>query len=308
MRSCRIVRAQWALSCCLSVFGQKSKRGDLRVNKADFLEMNTAKFHYVTEPFNVISKACRLVTTGCFWVFFFFVVALWNVTTKSAQRSLHEKKKMPSQHIFTGRAGQPTNINVAVSSLRWRNTELPATSHLSLQWTAALQLWMREHAWTDTCTRTKKKRKKLCNTPLPPLFPSAHIHSDSSLCSHIAIRGTRLTSTSLTGCLLSFIDCNPANPEVMTEECYCSKVSMKKALWRAGLGGGGGGGGGGGDQWTLTEKRVTQGQRGDKQFCKHGFCVSSWTISGTGRCRHLDVCVCRCVCVGAGSKHTTSWM
>lgn len=124
-----------------------------------------------------------------------------------------------------------------VPSLRWQNTELPATSHLNLQWTTALQLWMREHAWTDTCTRTKKKRKKLCNTPLPPLFPSAHIHSDSSLCSHIAIRGTQLTSTSLTGCLLSFIDCNPANPEVMTEECYCSKVSMKKALWRAGLGG-----------------------------------------------------------------------
>lgn len=172
-----------------------------------------------------------------FSFFFFFVVALWNVTTKSAQRSLHEKKKMPSPHIFTGRAGQPTNINVAVPSLRWQNTELPATSHLNSQWTTALQLWMREHAWTDTCTRTKKKRKKLCNTPLPPLFPSAHIHSDSSLCSHIAIRGTQLTSTSLTGCLLSFIDCNPANPEVMTEECYCSKVSMKKALWRAGLGG-----------------------------------------------------------------------
>lgn len=89
-----------------------------------------------------------------------------------------------------------------------------------------------------THAHAQRKKEKSCATPpLPPLFPSAHIHSDSSLCSHIAIRGTQLTSTSLTGCLLSFIDCNPANPEVMTEECYCSKVSMKKALWRAGLGG-----------------------------------------------------------------------
>lgn len=97
---------------------------------------------------------------------------------------------------------------------------------------------------------THKERKWAMQPPL--LFPSAHIHCDSSLCSRIAIRGTKPTLTSLTGCLLSFIPCDPANLEVMAGECYCWNISMKKGLWKAG----------GGVVWhqqALTGKRVTQG-------------------------------------------------
>lgn len=175
------------------------------------------------------------VTTGCFLVFFFvFVVALWNVTTKSAQRSLHEKKKdAVTTHLHGSSRSAYQQCRRSVDKIL--NCQQQAT------WTRnGPQLYSSECANMHgrTHAHAQRKKEKSCATPpLPPLFPSAHIHSDSSLCSHIAIRGTQLTSTSLTGCLLSFIDCNPANPEVMTEECYCSKVSMKKALWRAGLGG-----------------------------------------------------------------------
>lgn len=171
MRSCRIVRAQWALSCCLSVFGQKSKRGDLRVNKADFLETNTAKFHYVTEPFNVISKACRLVTTGCFWVFLvFFVVALWNVTTKSAQRSLHEKKRC--RHHTSSRVEQ---VSLPTLMLQCRRS-VDEILNCQQQATWACngpQLYSSECANMHGRTHAHARRKKEKSCATPPSLPSS---------------------------------------------------------------------------------------------------------------------------------------
>lgn len=117
------------------------------------------------------------------------------------------------------------------------NTILNYRQERCLSWAGnkALQLWMcNQHTYKHACMdRLAHKERKWAMQRPPLLFPSAHIHCDSSLCSRIAVRGTNPKLTSLTSCLLSFIPCDPANLKVTAGECYCWNISMKKGLWKA---------------------------------------------------------------------------
>lgn len=128
----------------------------------------------------------------------------------------------------------------------------------------------------------------------PLLFPSAHIHRDSSLCSRIAIRGTQPTSTSLTG-LSALIRPNATlqTPQVTAGECFCWEVSrvkwpLESSWWEGGWFGISG---------RLQENEWRKGKEATNSLVSRDFvCLPVQNVVLRNADTHTA-----CVCLGASS-------
>ena len=165
------------------------------------------------------------------------------------------------------------------------------------------------HKERITHTQRKKERKWALQAPPPLLllfllllFPSAHIHCDSSLCSRIAIRGTQTNFNFSHWAVCSHS--SGVTPQtqrsrlqnVTVENVSTKKGHLEKSRRRRG-GGGGGVGGWGGD---LQETEWRKGKEATNSFVSRGFvCVPAAFMDAD--IKGMWACVCEC-----GRSHSES--